>query len=147
MHFVFSKLPSHNISLGLVTKVKGWQRGMCQESVNGFQTHSQVCKNESPNWISTFKSCTPTMFQIFQTRFGEPNLVQIGPFRYLKRSWKVNKCKVGFHSPFKDLKHKLWAKKWLAIKMAIWLSTTKPFNKGVKPPEMIRVLERSFQSL
>jgi hypothetical protein len=79
MHFVFSKLPSHNTSLGFVTKVKGKQRLMCQESVNGFQTHSQVWKNESPNWISTFKSCRTTMFQIFQTRFGGPNLVQIGP--------------------------------------------------------------------
>jgi len=32
---------------------------------------------------------------------------------------------MGSHDPFGHLKHKLWQKKWLGVKLAVWLSTTK----------------------
>jgi hypothetical protein len=33
--------------------------------------------------------------------------------------------KIGLHDPFKHLKHKLWPKERLGVKLAIWFSTTK----------------------
>jgi len=56
------------------------------------QTHSHgVCENESQQ---SFQSWSIMMFQIFGSKFGQPNLVQIEPclkcFRPLERSWKVN---------------------------------------------------------
>jgi len=135
------------LALGLWPKLRD-DKGECAKKVSMGFKHIHKCEKMSlPIGFPLLKIACLQCFKYFQQGLGDQTLSKLGPFKSLERSCKVKKCKVGFHSPFKDLKHKLLAKKWLAIKMAIWLSTTKPSNKGVKPLEIIRVLERSFQNL
>ncbi len=55
---------------------------------------------------------------------------------------------MGPHSPFEDLKHKLWLKEWLGVNLTIWLPISKTQEIGVKWPSIgayNMALENSFQ--
>jgi hypothetical protein len=59
------------------------------------------------------------MSQIFGTTFGITKLVQIGPSLDHWKGLKNLRSQVGLHSPFQDMKHKLWPKKWKKINLLV----------------------------
>jgi hypothetical protein len=72
-----------SLALGLWPKLRGWQRGMCQKSVNGFQTQSQVWKNESIG-CPLSKVVGLQCFKYFKQGLGGQSLSKLGPFRSSK---------------------------------------------------------------
>ncbi len=80
-----------------------------------FQKHTHKCWR----WMNPtlphgfhFGGWSPTMSQKFGTTFGITKLVQIRPSLECWKGLKNLTSQVGLHSPFQDLKHKLWPKKW-----------------------------------
>jgi len=87
--------------------LKAWQGEPRLGEYYGTQSHSQV--------ISHFGSSSYAMFQIFETRFGKPNLVEIELLLNHQKGLEKWTLKLESHFPFKDLKHKLSPNEWLGV--------------------------------
>jgi len=62
---------------------------------------------------------------MFKERLQRSKPNGLKDFLYHWKDIKTCMSKMGSHHPFGHLKHKLWPKEELGIKLAVWLSTTK----------------------
>jgi len=71
---------------------------------------------------------------------SKPNGLKISLYH-----WKVietQMSKMGWHDPFEHLKHKLWPKERLEVKLAVWLPTTKSWESTQFPCVQVRATHR-----
>jgi hypothetical protein len=109
----------HNPNLGLMTKARACkvagQEGV--QRVWGHEpSHSQVnshCGSWNPNGFSNLQRAIAGV----KTHQLEEFIISLESY------W--NFSEMGSHDPFEHLKHKLWPKKRLWIKLTIWFPTTK----------------------
>jgi hypothetical protein len=64
-------------------------------------------------------------FQIFRAQSQGSKPIALESSLYHWKDIEAYMSKMGSHYPFQHLKHKLWPKEKLVVKLAIWLPTTK----------------------
>ncbi len=62
---------------------------------------------------------------IFKGQFQGSNLLWLNISLYYSKALETGIFKIGSHNPFGYLKHKLWPKEELGVKLPIWIATTK----------------------
>jgi len=146
----------HNPSLGLATKARACE-GACQVWSPGSTFHVPGSVGEcegmnphTPKWTPTFGVGILMDSWIFENNFKGLNpLDQIIP--YIIRNLLKFRCLKWVHMTHLDpLKHKLWPKEGLRIKLAIWLQTTKSQESTQVPYVQVAchiLLESSWQGL
>jgi hypothetical protein len=128
----------HNLGLGLTTKARVY-KGAGQDWVRGHISCSWECKRVWGNKPSHsqvnshFGSWHHSGFPNFQRAIVEAKTHWIEKFLIsLESSWNIDVWK-GLHDPFGQLKHKLWPKERLGLKLTIWLPTIKSWESPQFP--------------
>jgi hypothetical protein len=120
-----------NPSLGLMTKARACkvvgQEGSPRVTSRapGSAKEWEGMNLHTPKWIPIVKVGVSNELPNFQrviTRVKTHWFEEF--FISLESYWNLN-AEMGLHDPFGHLKHKLWPKKWLRVKLAFWLSITK----------------------
>ncbi len=120
-----------NLSLGLATKARVC-KGTGQEGSPGNTSHAPrsigECERRNPHtpkWTPTLGIGLPMDSRIFKEKLQGSKPIGLKSSVY---HWKVLGTyifKTCLHDPFGHLKHKLWSKEGLRVKLSIWLLTTK----------------------
>ncbi len=79
----------------------------------------------TPKWAPTLRVGVPMDFWIFRVQFQRSKLIELKSSLHHWKDLEALISKMGLHDPFEYLKHKLWPKKRLGVKLPIWLQTTK----------------------
>jgi hypothetical protein len=122
------KAHCHNPNLGLTTKARACKNAKQERSSGGTSyTPRNVGECErmnphTPKWAPTLGVGIPMDSWIFRERFQGLKPIGLKSFLY---HWKIIEIKMGLHDSFGHLKHKLWPKKRLGVKLTIWLPTIK----------------------
>jgi hypothetical protein len=177
--FISFVLPKwSNECFGSVEKENKQEKGKVEKCRNpnlGLATKARACKNASqvwrlgvtfhaprnvgecermnphtPKWVPTLGVGIPMDFWIFVEPLQRSKFIGSKTSLYHWKALKTYMSKMGLHDPFGHLKHKLWPKKGLKVKLTIWLPTTK--SRELTQFHYVQVLchiafERSWQGL
>jgi len=88
--------------------------------------------------------------QIFKKQFQGSKLNGLRIYLNHWKDLRTLMSKMGSHDPFRHLKHKLWPKERLGVKLPIWLPTIKSWESPRFPPVQVEcdiLLKISWQGL
>jgi hypothetical protein len=124
--------PQHcrNLALGswpMQGLTRAWAKKEAQEShLMLLGVWESVRMNtHTPKWTPILGVKIPMYSQFFRERFQRSKPIRLKSSLYHWKAIKTYMSEMGSHDPFKHLKHKLWPKERLGIKLPIWLPTTK----------------------
>jgi hypothetical protein len=89
-------------------------------------------------------------FQIFRMRLYGSKPIGLKSYLYHWNFIEILMSKMGSHDPFGHLKHKLWPKERLGVKLIVWPLTTKSWESTIFPCVQVTCnipLESSWQRL
>jgi hypothetical protein len=90
--------------------------------------HSQECEGMNPHilkWTPTLGVRILMESRIFKDIFQGSKLIGLKNYLYHWKNLENYMSKMGLHDPFEYLKHKLWPKERLRVKVSIWFPTIK----------------------
>jgi len=130
-HWLLLLVGESVISLRLVTKARACKGARREWSPRvTFHAPESVRKCEGmnphiPKWAPTLGVGVSMDSRIFRKQFQGLKLIGLKSSLYHEKNLEMKMFKMGSHDPFELLKHKLWPKEGLKVKVPIWLSTTK----------------------
>jgi hypothetical protein len=74
---------------------------------------------DTPKWAPTLGVGVPMDFRIFKERLQGSKLIRLKTSLYHWKYLETSMFKMGSHVPFEYLKHKLWSKERLGVKVPI----------------------------
>jgi hypothetical protein len=104
----------------------------------------------TPKWTPTLGVEVPMDLWIFKGQFQRSKLIGLRSSLYHWKALGTKMFKMGSHDPFGHLKHKLWPKEGLGIKLVMWFLTTKSWESPWFPSVQVAChipLERTWQGL
>jgi hypothetical protein len=121
----------HNLSLGLMTKARAC-KGAGQKGSPGVTSHVPgsvgECEGMSPHipkWAPTLGVEFLMDSWTFRKQFQGSNSIGLKSSLYQWKALGTWMSKMGSHDPFGHLKHKLWPKERMRVKLTIWSPSTK----------------------
>jgi hypothetical protein len=115
----------------LATKARAY-KGAGQEGSMGITCHAPENVGEcegmdfhTPKWALTLGVWVPIDSQIFKEQLQGPKSIGLRNFLYHWKTLVKQMSEMGSHDSFRHLKHKLWPKERLRVKLRVCLSTTK----------------------
>jgi hypothetical protein len=127
----FTCISCCNPNLGLPTKARGC-KVVGQEKDLRVTSHVPRIAKSVREWTLTLPSELPCWelesqmdFRIFKAQLQGSKLIALQSSLYHWKAIEAEMSKMGSHSPFGHLKHKLWPKKRPGVKLGVWLPTIK----------------------
>ncbi len=126
-----SKNICRNPSLGLTIKVKACEDVSQKWSpkvtfhVSGSVRECERMNPHTPKWAPILGVGLPMDSQVFRKQLQGSKTIGLKISLYHWKALETYMFNMGSHDPFGYLKHKLWPKEGSAIKLPIWLPTTK----------------------
>ncbi len=116
-----------NPSLGLTIKARA-----CKVAGQERKPGSEIkCEGMNPHTLkraSTLGIRVPVDSRMFRKwlKGSKPNTLRSSLYHW--KAIETQMSEMGSHDPFGHLKHKLWPKEGLGVKLAVWLPTTKSWE-------------------
>ncbi len=79
----------------------------------------------TPEWIPCWELESQMDSRIFRARLQGSKPIVSKSYSYHWKNIETWMFKMGLHRPFGHMKHKLWPKERLGVKLVVWLLTTK----------------------